>query len=127
MVVARYRMMATRGKRRGLMSQGQIIFESQKLAHDLVVDLLALFGAQIEAHFIDDFDAVISEPFRPAVGANVGLNASAQVVVDRRARQLAGTGPPHAARGPAVGAPPPVPPRSRGFFLRRPPSPPLLQ
>src|SRR5205809_6545597 len=73
-----------------LTTHSTVLFKSQELAHDLIINFLAFFGAQIEAHFVDDFDAVIAEPLGPTIGADGGLDASTDLVVHRRLGQLAG-------------------------------------
>src|SRR5262249_24364882 len=60
--------------------------------------VLAVFGTQVEAELVDDLDAIIAEPFLPALGANLGLNPAADLVVNWRRRQRTGARTPHAAR-----------------------------
>src|SRR5262245_25219581 len=66
------------------------LLKPKKSAHVLVVLVLAVFGTQVEAELVDDLDAIIAEPFLPALGANLGLNPAADLVVNWRRRQRTG-------------------------------------
>ena len=79
----------------------------EKLSTDLTSlneqqDRLAELGAQVEAKLVDDLDAVVAEPFLPALGANFRMDPASDVVADGRRRQLTGAIAPHAAGAAAL-------------------------
>src|SRR5262245_31717865 len=76
------------GVHHGQPAVGIGLVEAEEAHHVAVVLFLPALGAQVESELVDDLDAVLLEPFFPAVGADGGMDAPAQVVAERRARQL---------------------------------------
>ena len=74
------------------------MIQSQRLAHDLIVDFLATLGAQVQTHFIDHLDTEVAQPVFPAVGAHRFEDALAQLVAHGRLGQLVGVRAGSAAR-----------------------------
>src|SRR5262249_47505857 len=68
------------------------LFEAEELAHVAVVLLLAALRAEVQPQLVDDLDAVVAQPTLPAVGADVLVDAPADLVVHRRRRELTGVG-----------------------------------
>src|SRR5262245_6504219 len=64
--------------------------KSKERTHDLIVGRCMVFAAQVEAVLVDDLDAVVPQPLVPAIRADFVGNALADLIVDRRARQLPG-------------------------------------
>src|SRR5262245_33812010 len=62
--------------------------QPKKLAHVAIVLFLTVFGAQVEMQLVDDLDAEVLQPFVPAVGTDVVVDATAGFVVHGRLRQL---------------------------------------
>src|SRR5712691_7030124 len=69
---------------------GERSCDAQRFAHYLVVNLGALLGAEVEAHFVDDLDAQIAQPVLPAVGTDAGVDLLAQFAAHGRLGKLVG-------------------------------------
>src|SRR5436309_427303 len=92
------------------------LLESQKLFHVPIILFGAAVGAQIEAQFVDNLDAVVLEPLLPAIGADGFVDALADVAGERRLGELSRTAAVHAA-GPLT-AEAVARAAGRGFFRR---------
>src|SRR5262249_53167849 len=76
----------------------RLFLEPEEPAHVAVVLGLAELGAEVQPQLVNDLDAQVAEPQRPARGADVAVDALADLVGDRRGGELAGPLALHAPR-----------------------------